>query len=114
VVPQRKLVVFTNNALNSDDVCSHLTRYTLTLLARTCKAINEKVQNPLYYHASVRGFTKLSLFHRTMGDSAKFDRRGDPISKNVHDLRLILDPTKEGGDRNTAVILGRMVTSIAR
>jgi hypothetical protein len=49
-----------------------------------------------------------------MGDSAKFDRRGDPISKNVHDLRLILDPTKEGGDRNTAVILGRMVTSIAR
>ncbi|KAF8534737.1 hypothetical protein BDD12DRAFT_859034 [Trichophaea hybrida] len=57
---------------------------------------------------------KLSLFTRTMGDTARYDRRGDPVSKNVHDLRLFLDPTKEEGNRYTAAVLEKMVESVAR
>lgn len=97
----------------SDDVCSHLSQHTLTKLARVNKTTNRKVQDPLYYHAVVHGFTKLSLFVRTI-DAAQCDKRGGFFGKNVLDLRLILDPKKEKGNRATAVVLGRMVASVAR
>jgi hypothetical protein len=95
-------------------VCSHLSKYTLTILARVSKSINDKVQNPLYYHATVRGFNKLSFLSRTLGESSKRDYRGNLYSKNICDLRLILDPQKEAGNLQTAVVLSRMIASIAR
>jgi hypothetical protein len=95
----------------SDDICTLLDRKTLTILARTCKAVKEKVQNPLYYHASITSFERLSWFSRTLNEASSKDKG---VSKNVHDLELELDPTKEKGSHSTAVVLSRMIRTVEK
>ena len=103
------------NKKNSDDVCSRLSQHTLTILARTSKEIKNKVQNALYYHASVRGYRQLVLFIRTIDEALQFNSRGIPFSKNVHDLKLVLDLDKEEhGDLGTAAVLGQQMSVVAR
>ena len=87
----------------------------MTILARTSKEIKNKVQNALYYHASVRGYRQLVLFTRTINEALQINSRGIPFSKNVHDLKLVLDLDKEEhGDLGTAAVLGQEMSIVAR
>ncbi|CCX34570.1 Similar to hypothetical protein AOL_s00083g50 [Arthrobotrys oligospora ATCC 24927]; acc. no. EGX47838 [Pyronema omphalodes CBS 100304] len=95
-----------------DNVRSHLARHDLTVLARTCKAMNKIVQHSLYYHAEVEGFDKLHRFHRTLM-MCQNDKTGLLIRKNVQHLKLILDPQKENretSERSTAAVLAREIS----
>lgn len=102
--------------MHSDDVCSRLSQRTLAILACTSKEIKNKVQNALYYHASVRGCKQLARFTRTLNDAAGLNSRGIPFSKNVHDLKLVLDLGKEAreGKLATAAVLGKEISIVTR
>ena len=105
---------FANGLLYSDEICTTLDRMTLTILARTCKAVKEMVQNSLYYHASITSFHKLSLFSRTLSNASSYGKGGCIVSKNVCDLDLKLNPKKEQGSHSTAVVLSRLIGAVGR
>ncbi|KAI5820858.1 hypothetical protein BZA77DRAFT_300102 [Pyronema omphalodes] len=95
-----------------DNVRSHLVRHDLTVLARTCKAMNRIVQYSLYYHAEIEGFDKLHRFHRTLM-MCQDDKTGLLIRKSVQHLKLVLDPEKENqesSERPTAAVLAREIS----
>jgi hypothetical protein len=96
----------------SDEICSYLAASAKARLAGTCKALYEKMQTPLYYHATVPSLKKFSAFIRTVTETAKYDKRGNIVGKEIKTLKIIIDPTTEEGNRATAVVLGRMISTI--
>ncbi|KAG0136809.1 hypothetical protein HOY82DRAFT_478431 [Tuber indicum] len=90
----------------------------LTRLARVNRALYTSVQSPLYRHAKVTSYERLTLFIRTLHHVARFDKSGGgAVSKHVVTLRLTIDPNaSESGSLNhnrpTAVMLSRMIGAL--
>jgi hypothetical protein len=76
------------------------------------------VQTPLYRHAKVTSYEKLTSFVRTLNSVASFSNMGyGAVSKNIATMRLAVDPgatEAAGGTRPTAVMLSRMICAVGR
>ncbi|KAI5805060.1 hypothetical protein EDC01DRAFT_355532 [Geopyxis carbonaria] len=97
-----------------DDICAKISQSAIVRLGRTCKELNARIQGPLYYHAMVISYKKLSLLQRSLTEAACHDGRGGVISKNIRDLKVFVDTNENSGNWSTAVVLGRMFQSLAR
>ncbi|RPA95844.1 hypothetical protein L873DRAFT_1696451 [Choiromyces venosus 120613-1] len=102
----------------SEQIYRSLPYGDLTRLARVNKALYTSVQSPLYRHAKVTSFKRLTLFIRTLNSVARFDKSGEgAVSKHVVTLRLTIDPNASESEssnhnRPTAVMISRMIETL--
>ncbi|PUU78979.1 hypothetical protein B9Z19DRAFT_1047547 [Tuber borchii] len=104
----------------SEQIYRSLPYGDLTRLARVNRALYTSVQSPLYRHAKVTSYERLTLFIRTLNAVACFDKSGEgAVSKHVVTLHLTIDPNASESEspshnRPTAVMLSRMIGALGR
>jgi hypothetical protein len=111
--------------LISDEVFKHLQPNDLAKLALTSRALYAAVQIPLYHRPQVKSYHAFNLFVRTLNQVAQYAVRGTkwkwwqedrPLSKDVSELGITIDPVQEGvrsgGQRPTTVLIGRLIKSV--
>ncbi|KAI9770945.1 MAG: hypothetical protein M1840_002649 [Geoglossum simile] len=108
-----------------DDIFEYLQVKDLAKLALTSRALYAAVQIPLYHRPQIKSYYALTLFVRTLNQVSEYAVRrarwkwwkeDRPLSKDVSELGITIDPVQEGvrngGQRPTAVLIGRLINSV--
>ncbi|KAH0553080.1 hypothetical protein GP486_006728 [Trichoglossum hirsutum] len=113
------------NIINtSDEIFKHLQPNDLAKLALTSRALYAAVQVTLYRRPQVKSYHALHLFVGSLnlasqyavavrGTKYKWWREDRPLSKDVSELDITIDPVQEGvrsgGRRPTTVLIAGMI-----